>query len=77
MTFLLTLPAMFNIGGLLVICLFMFSLLGMNFFPYLKWGAGIRENINFTSFWLSFWTLFKSLGGEEWNLIMADTGSFQ
>lgn len=65
---------MFNIGALLFICLFMFSLLGMNFYPYLKWGDGIRKDINFTSFFNSFWTLFKSLGGEEWNLIMFDTG---
>lgn len=73
MTFIFTLPALVNIGGLLCICLFMFSLLGMNFYPYLKWGEGVKETINFTSFYNSFWTLFKSAGGEDWNLILADT----
>jgi hypothetical protein len=51
----------------------MFSLLGMNLYPYLKWGEGITEKINFTSFPNSFWTLFKSSGGENWNMLMLDT----
>lgn len=30
------------------------------------------NGINFTSFPLSFWTLLKSSGGENWNLILID-----
>ena len=72
MTFLITLPELVNIGMLLCLCLFMYSLLGMNLYPYLKWGQGIMDGINFTSFPLSLWTLFKSSGGENWNLILID-----
>lgn len=74
MTFIYTLPALINIGALLCICLFMFGILGMNLYPYLKHGQGIKQGVNFESFSLSFWTLFKSAGGEDWNLILADTG---
>lgn len=73
MTFICTLPELLNIGALLCLSLFMFSLLGMNLYPYVKWGDGLTEEINFTSFSLSFWTLFKSAGGENWNLVMLDT----
>jgi hypothetical protein len=72
MTFLITLPELMNIGMLLAICLFMFSLLGMNLYPYVKWGQGIMDGINFTSFSLSLWTLFKCSGGENWNLVLID-----
>ena len=50
----------------------MYSALGMNLFPYVKWGDGLKDGINFTTFWLSFWTLFKCAGGEDWSYILAD-----
>lgn len=50
----------------------MYSALGMNLYPYVKWGDGIKNGINFTTFWLSFWTLFKCAGGEDWSFILAD-----
>jgi len=50
----------------------MYSAVGMNIYPYVKWGNGITEKNNFTTFWLSFWTLFKCAGGENWSYILAD-----
>jgi len=72
MTFLITLPELLNIGMLLGLCLFMYSLLGTNLYAYLKWGSGVMDGFNFTSFGLSFWTLFKSAGGENWNVVLLD-----
>ena len=73
MTFIYTLPELVNIGALLCLSLFMFALLGTNLYPYIKWGDGVMEGINFSTFELSFWTLFKCAGGENWNLVMLDT----
>ena len=64
-TFFITLPALANIGGLLAIILFMFSVLGMNLYPFLKRGTnGISNDVNFSSFSNAFFTLFKSSTGE-------------
>jgi hypothetical protein len=73
-TFIVSLPALANIGGLLAIVLFMFSVLGMNLYAYLKrTGTGITADVNFSSFLNSFFTLFKCSTGESWNMILADS----
>lgn len=71
-TLLVTLPGLMSIGALLVIMLFIFAIIFMNLYPYVKFGEGITEFYNFSSFGKSIFTLFKSSTGEDWNLIMAD-----
>lgn len=49
-TFFDTLPQLANIGALLTLVLFLYSVLGMNLFCYLKIndnGGGITSNVNF------------------------------
>lgn len=48
-TFFQTLPALANIGGLLSLVLFLYSILGMNLFSYVKVGSksGLTSKINF------------------------------
>lgn len=49
-TFIATIPALANIGALLFLVLFLFSVLGMNLFPYVKinkYTMGINEKANF------------------------------
>ncbi|CAD8045308.1 unnamed protein product [Paramecium primaurelia] len=72
-TFLVTLPGLVSVGGLLGIMLFIFAVVFMNLFPYVKRGEGITENSNFSSFGVSLFTLFKCSTGEDWNLVMMDT----
>ena len=72
-TFLISLPGLISMGGLLLIMLFIFSVIFMNLFPYVKRGNGMSENVNFSSFGVSLFTLFKSTTGEDWNLVMANT----
>ncbi|CAK91591.1 unnamed protein product (macronuclear) [Paramecium tetraurelia] len=72
-TFLITLPGLVSVGGLLGIMLFIFAIIFMNLFPYVKRGEGVTENSNFSSFGVSLFTLFKCSTGEDWNLVMMDT----
>lgn len=52
--------------------IFIGAIIFMNLFPYVKRGAGITENANFSSFGVSLFTLFKCSTGEDWNLVMMD-----
>lgn len=72
-TFIVTLPQMAIIGGLLTIILFMYAVLGLNLYPYLKRNQGITADANFTTLLTSFFTLFKSSTGESWDVVLADT----
>jgi Ion transport protein len=46
-TFLITLPALFNVGSLLVLILFIYAILGMQFFSFVKYGQGITSDSHF------------------------------
>ena len=66
-----TLSIMGNVGILMGLVLFMYAVIGIVQFPYLKRdGTGLNDYFNFSSFSSSFFTLFKSFTGEEWNRIM-------
>ncbi|KRX08462.1 hypothetical protein PPERSA_12943 [Pseudocohnilembus persalinus] len=72
-TFILTLPALANIGALLFLVLFLYSVLGMNLFGYVKpTDDGITDKANFSGFFRSFFILFKCSTGESWNLVLRD-----
>lgn len=48
-TIVISLPALINIGGLLFLLLFLYSILGMNLFAYVKpglSGSGVTEKVN-------------------------------
>ena len=46
----MSLPALFNIGLLLFLVMFIFSIFGMSNFGYVKHGAGIDDLYNFETF---------------------------
>jgi hypothetical protein len=46
----------------------MYSVLGMNLFPYVKWSdKGLSGKINFASLGSAMFTLFKCSTGESWD----------
>lgn len=71
-TIVITVPAMANIGGLLVLTLFVFSVLGINLFPFIKLQSTLNSDSNFQDFGTSFITLLKISTGENWNILMKD-----
>jgi hypothetical protein len=44
----------------------------MNLFAYIRHNQGLTDDANFMTFWNSFFLLFKSSTGENWNYVMAD-----
>lgn len=45
--FLLSLPAMVNIGGLLLLIILIYAILGVNLFAEIKFNGALAENSNF------------------------------
>lgn len=76
-TLLLTLPSLANIGSLLMLGLFIFSIIAMNNFAFLKDGNEINEKANFRSFSNSFFTLLRISTGENWDGILVDSVAYQ
>lgn len=70
-TLIFALPALINLGGLLALFLFMFSIFGVSLFGdiYLDDDL-IHSKANFMSFNVAFLTLFRAATGEAWNAVM-------
>ena len=62
--------AMANVGSLLFLLLFIFSVLGMNLFGTLEHGQFIDDRTNFENFGNGMLTLFRVFSGDAWSRIM-------
>jgi hypothetical protein len=71
-TFLITLPSLANIGLLLLLIQFIYTILGVELFAYVKRQDNLTEDANFETFGSSFITLLRCATGEGWNFIMDD-----
>ena len=71
-TFLITLPSLGSIGLLLLLIQFIYTILGVEMFAMLKWQENVFDNTNFSSFFMSFMTLFRVSTGEGWNFVEDD-----
>ncbi|KAM9757802.1 sodium channel, voltage gated, type VIII, alpha subunit b isoform 5-T5 [Menidia menidia] len=63
----MSLPALFNIGLLLFLVMFIFSIFGMSNFGYVKYGAGIDDMYNFETFGNSMIILFMITTSAGWD----------
>ncbi|CAM9212993.1 unnamed protein product [Lampetra planeri] len=63
----MSLPALFNIGLLLFLVMFIFSIFGMSNFGYVKHGAGIDDMYNFETFGNSMIILFMITTSAGWD----------
>ncbi|CDW88224.1 voltage-gated ion channel superfamily [Stylonychia lemnae] len=72
-TFIVTIPALTNVGGLLVLFLYIYSILGVQIFATVKLQGELDENANFQTFGIAFLTLIRCSTGEAWNAIMIDS----
>lgn len=71
-TLVFSLPALYNVGVLLVLVLFIFASAGMALFGNVRFGDNLNEHANFRSFQASMITLYRISTGESWNAIMHD-----
>lgn len=68
-TFVITLHSLINIGSLLALIIYFYSVLGMVMFGNIKRNGLMNEYLNFDNFFNSFITLFVVATGDSWNAI--------
>ena len=71
-TFMASIPALINIGALLLLICFVYAILGVNLFGKIKAGENITDHANFRNFGSAMLTLLRMSTGEAWNGIMYD-----
>lgn len=71
-TLVTSLPSLVNVFLVLLLIYFIFALIGMNLFSYVKPGDFITDHNNFNSFGASMLLLFRASTGESFNGIMHD-----
>ncbi|XP_046292884.1 sodium channel protein type 10 subunit alpha isoform X2 [Marmota monax] len=67
----MSLPALFNIGLLLFLVMFIYSIFGMSSFAYVKWEAGIDDMFNFQTFANSMLCLFQITTSAGWDGLLS------
>ena len=70
MTFLVSLPALVNIGTLLILVNTIYSILGVYLFADIKLNNDLDEHANFQSIGIAFLTLIRITTGEQWPNLM-------
>ena len=66
-TFVITMQQLANIGGLLLLFMYIYSIIGMIYFGQVKRNDSMNDYINFESFTSAFITLFTVATGDSWN----------
>ena len=69
-TFLTTLPHMLNVGGIMLLIIYVYSVIGISLFAEIKHNGPMGKFLGFTGFFKSFVTLIRIATGENWNLLM-------
>ena len=64
-----SMPALFNIGLLLFLVMFIYSIFGMSFFAYVRKSAGITDLFNFETFPNSMVLLFQMCTNAGWSVV--------
>lgn len=65
-----SLPALFNIGALLFLIMFIYAIIGMSSFGYVKHEGVINDMINFETFGNSMMLLFRLITSAGWSDIL-------
>jgi hypothetical protein len=70
-TFVITMQSLANIGGLLLLFMYIYSIIGLIYFGETKRNLNMNAYINFESFTNAFITLFTVATADSWNYTMA------
>ena len=71
-TFIESFPQLSNVGSLLFLLIFIYSILGVFMFGEIKLQSDLNVHANFQTFSAAFLTLFRMSTGESWHTIMYD-----
>ena len=66
----ISLPALFNVGALLFLVIFIYGIIGMSAFGHVKQEGDLNDIVNFATFGSSLSLLFRLSTGAGWNDIM-------
>ena len=72
-TFIVAIPELANVGSLLILFIYLYSVLGVFLFAHLRLGEEMNYHANFRDFPTASLTLFRIVTGEAWNEIMYDS----
>lgn len=67
---LISLPALVNIGALLFLVLFIYAIIGMSSFAYVKRSGALNDMVNFETFGNSILLLFRLSTSAGWNDVL-------
>eukprot|EP00327_Prymnesium_parvum_P044618 CAMPEP_0205857742 /NCGR_PEP_ID=MMETSP1083-20121108/3824_1 /ASSEMBLY_ACC=CAM_ASM_000430 /TAXON_ID=97485 /ORGANISM="Prymnesium parvum, Strain Texoma1" /LENGTH=1580 /DNA_ID=CAMNT_0053219251 /DNA_START=327 /DNA_END=5070 /DNA_ORIENTATION=+ len=71
-TIVISLPSLGNVGALLVVVTFIYSVVGVSLFTYVQRGELLTDDRNFDHFFNAFLLLFQCLTGDAWSGLMQD-----
>lgn len=71
-TFIGAIPQLTNVGSLLILCLLLYSVLGVELFATVQLQGDLTVHANFQTFGQAAITLFRMATGESWQAIMYD-----
>jgi len=71
-TLIVTLPSVMNVGGLLLLIIYVYAILGMQILSGIKLGPFLNNRANFQTFGRSFLTLIRIATGEGWDYMLED-----
>ena len=72
-TFILAIPELANVGSLLILFIYLYSVLGVFLFAHIRLGNSLNSHANFRDFPTAALTLFRIVTGEAWNELMFDS----
>ena len=66
----ISLPALFNVGAILFLIMFIYALIGMSFFAHVKKTGALNEVVNFETFLSSMLLVFRLMTAAGWNDVL-------
>lgn len=69
--FLISIPGLLNISGLLFLLMYIYAIVGMNFFMNIKLQNSFSQTVNFQTFGKSFLLLFRLSTGNGWDDVLS------
>ena len=69
-TIIITIPSLANVGGLLVLLLYLYAILGVFIFAPVRLNGALNTHANFQDFGIAFLTLIRVATGEAWQELL-------
>lgn len=66
----ISLPALFNVGAILFLIMFIYAIIGMSFFAHVKKTGALNDVVNFETFLNSMVLIFRLMTAAGWNDVL-------